>query len=461
MRALAVALVVPALVAAALLGTGCGPAPAPALDPAGPPPNLLLVTLCSLRVDRVGAFGYATRDTTPRIDALAREGVVFTRAWANATWTNAAHASLLTGLLPGHHRLTDDADAIVDGAPTLAALLAEQGWRTAALLQETGPMALGDHTHLTRDFGARWDHRDLRAWRPDALADWAAADPAPFFALVHLREAHLPFGTGAPFVDPADVDPRVQKWQAALPRPGSMGARVWTEPTDPHLWLRDAIVADPSLQADLDLVYDAGVHAADASLGRLLDAFAARGVLDDTVVVVVGDHGEALVGHKERLDRGVLHVPLVIRLPNGVGAGTRVQDDVGQVDLFPTLLDLAGVALPRVLDGRTLAPLLRGDARDARPVLTQSIYRDGEGAVWRREAIVGGDLRLVQLTGTEYEIERERPDGRIVVERERSPQADALYASLREQGRGTVVPEAGVVAVPDATREDMQKRGYW
>ncbi len=426
--------------------------------PTGPRPDILLVTFCSLRADRVGALGYTARATTPRLDAFASGATRFTRAWANATWTNPTHASILTGLFPGHHRVADDLDTLVAGAPTLAGLLRDAGWRAAASLQESTQMSLPDASGITRDFSEISRPKLLSQWEPEPFAAWAAAEPTPFFGFVHLRAAHSPFGDGAPFVPVGSLHPDILKWQAGLPRMGSDIPPIWSESTDPNRWLIERMRQDPVVAEQLSLAYDSAVHAADADFGRVLDALAAVGRLANTVVVAVADHGESLPGHKGRLERRVLHIPLIIGVPGGMGRA--VGDDVSQVDIAPTLLELANLSAPRLCDGQSLVPLLNGEAMAARPAFSQSISRAPDGAVVRREAIVSGGLRLVQFDDTHWDIEVEK-DGVVNTANVVTPAAEALHAQLQELGADTWEPTEAPAPVSDELRKQIQQSGYW
>lgn len=418
-------------------------------------PNLLLVTLCSARADRVGAYGYAG-GTTPNLDKLAAEGVQFTRAWANGTWTNAAHASLLTGLIPGHHRVEEPLDRLVAGAPTLPGLLAAAGWRTAAILQEQGPMTLDARSDVLRDVQHVDNTPDVRAWSPEALMGWIQRDAGPFFALVTLREAHLPFGAvgegGLP------LHPDVQAWRAALPRPGSGTPSVWSGDGDPNPWIQARADADPAVRESLDRAYDAGLTAADASLGRLLRSLESAGKLDNTVVIVVADHGEALVGHRDRLTRAVVRVPMVIRVPGG---SARVSTDtVSQVDVLPTAAVLAGIALPKLQDGQDLGPALDGSPLRQRGALSQAFGRGTAGELQPRASLAEGELRVLVETGRPVVGEYERADGRV--EPVTDPAATRPLAErLLRLTADTWVPPGAAEPIPEALRDGMRARGYW
>ena len=322
-----------------------------ARDAGGEPPlNLLLVSLDTVRADRIGAYGYALAET-PALDRLASEGVRFEQAMTVAPLTLPAHASLLTGLLPRRHGLRNNgAGRLPDSVPTLATVLAERGYRTGAFV---GAFVLDRRFGLERGFATYDDEiprrpggTSLEAERPGhevverALA-WlaggegsqqAANGPAderdvsePFFAWVHLFDAHAPYAAREPFASR-------------------------------HL-------ASP---------YDAEVAAVDFEVGRLLAALEERDLARRTVVVVVGDHGEGLGDHGEPthgllLYESTLRVPLVVRAPGLVDHGWSVAEPVGLADLAPTVLGLLapdgqqGVAPALgLVDGRDLSADLRG-----------------------------------------------------------------------------------------------------
>ncbi len=254
------------------------------------------------------------------------------------------------------------------------------------------------------------------------------------------------------------LHPDIVKWQAGLPRMGSDIAPIWSETTDPNRWLMERMRQDPLVAEQLSLAYDSAVHAADAHFGQVLDALAAVGRLANTVVVVVADHGESLPGHKDRMERRVLHIPLIIGVPGGMGRV--VGDDVSQVDIVPTLLELANVSSRTSFDGQSLVPLLNGEAMAARPAFSQSISRSPDGAVVRREAIVSGGLRLVQFDDTHWDIELEK-DGVVARANVVTPAAEALHAQLQELGDDTWEPTDAPAQVSNELRKQIQQGGYW
>ena len=304
------------------------------------PLSVVIITLDTTRADRLSVYGF-NGAPMPGIERLARDGVVFDRATSVAPLTLPAHCSLFTGLFPPAHGVRDNADgALSQGHTTLAEILKARGFQTAAFV---GSTVLNSDRGLAQGFdyyssvpraesparSATAPQRPADAVMDDALRWIEAHDQDPFLAWVHLYDAHRPYAPPEPF--------------------------------------RSEIL-DP---------YVAEIAFADWQIGRLLTALNARHVLDRTIVVVVGDHGESLGEHGER-DHGIfvyessLQVPLIIRAP-GVTPG-RVASLVSQVDLLPTLLNLLGMSAPADVDGVSLVPALRGQTMPERELYAESLY---------------------------------------------------------------------------------------
>lgn len=296
------------------------------------PANVLVITLDTLRADRVGAYGY-TGARTPVLDGLAARGARFASATTTTPLTLSAHTSLFTGSWPTAHGVRDNTGFYVDeAATTLAEVLKGRGYRTggfvgAFVLDARWGIAQGfdhyfDDFDLSEDVGPSLDAIQRRgADVVDAAMGWLRQPAtAPFFAWVHLYDPHTPYDAPAEFA-----------------------ARF---------------------AANRDGAYDAEVAYTDAQVGRLLAALQADGRLDDTLVVVLADHGEQLGEHREQshgffvYDASV-QVPLIIA---GPGIATRVvPDQVRIVDVMPTLLDLLGIEPPAAVQGTSLRPALGGE----------------------------------------------------------------------------------------------------
>jgi arylsulfatase A-like enzyme len=317
-RALAVVLLVAA------------PAHAQSPPPNSPPrPNVLVVSLDTTRADALSCYGANAEHgvVTPNLLRLANEGVVFESAFSPTPLTLPSHCTLLTGLDPPRHSVSDNsAYTLPADATTLAELLRDAGWRTFGAVST---VVLLPRFGLDQGF-ASYDARGLsierdgaHARKADATVDAVLpqiAGSEPFFGFVHFYDAHRPY---AP---------------------------------------------PPELEKQFGDPYVAELHFLDRELGRLFDALRASGQLDRTVVVVTADHGESRgehgeSSHGELLHDATQHVPLIVRGPK-LGP-RRVGGVVATLaDVTPTLLELAGVTAPRGLDGRSLAPLLRGAASD-------------------------------------------------------------------------------------------------
>jgi len=317
------------LVLALIVGLGAAAAwwfwPRPAL-------NLLLITLDTTRADRIGCYGYPAGET-PVLDELARSGVQCTYAITVAPCTLPAHASLFTGLYPAENGVRTNGRARLDAAlPTLAAALEKQGYQTGAFI---GSYVLNHKFGLDSGFQTYDD-------------DFAGDGPADE-ALHRQRQ-------GSSVVDAA------LKW---LRKDHSGPTFCWVHLYDPH----QPYLPHEDLFGDkyVDRPYDAEIAYVDRQVGRLVEFLKAQGQESNTLVVVVGDHGEGFgehseYGHSMTLYQEALHVPLIFRCPSQLPVPRKMTDCVSLVDVSPTILDLLRVTDPRTTTGRSLAAALRGSA---------------------------------------------------------------------------------------------------
>lgn len=418
---------------------------APALDP-DRPPNILLVTLCSVRADHLAAWGYAA-GATPHLDALARDGVVFERAWTAATYTLPSHVTMLTGLLPRNAGVIGVDDTLAASIPSLPEILRLYGYHTLAYAPVASRASFRAGEGLERGFDTFLEGR-ARPGDSGPIEAIAAAGE-PYFALAHFKDAHPPYGIGP--ADPAP-DPRILEWSKRRPA---------GDTTDTDAWFLAQMDADPALRAHVLTLYDHALTKVDAAVGSLLAGLERRGLLDHTVIVVVGDHGQALgeeghIGHMGLLQPEVLQVPLVIRLPDGTGR--RVSQDVGLVDLAPTLLTLAGADLPARLDGRSVVPLLHGDDLPTRGVLAQADVRGDYPVGGAQEVLVHGDewLRYALVSGV-WGLRRAEAGAWTDV-----PDPAPPTALLAERARLSGAPVETVERpLTDPERAALRREGYW
>lgn len=338
----------------------------------GARPNVLVVLIDTVRGDHVSAYGYA-RETSPEIDAIARDGVRFTRAYAQSNWTKPSVASLFTGLYPRHHGVVigsaamDEAGELKkveklgaypmpDDLPLLAEAFRANGYETLGFVENS-------HVNETQGFGRGFDdyrrvvpaERFLRRELKRRVSD------APVFAYLHLIGPHDPY------------DNEKDHFGHYRDRFGKSESSV--DFKDLAYKKRDDLTS-----ADVEravALYDAELAYYDENrFGTLMKWLRKSGQYDDWLIVVTSDHGEELYerqgwAHGHTLYEEVIRVPLVVKLPKGrttLPPGTALDEVVELVDLFPTLTDLAGIetAHAHAHDGESLATLLRGE-RDVDP----------------------------------------------------------------------------------------------
>ncbi len=358
----AVAVVAAALVAGAVLTlhflTGGGsvvpharqrlaaqaPTSAPRRTPAAV--NVVLITLDTVRTDRLSCYG-STRVDTPNIDAFAAEGVRFTNAASTVPFTLPAHSSIMTGLYPPGHGVRENVGYVLDERfPTLAELLGKAGWATAGFVSA---FVLDGRWGIGRGFDRYFDDFNLQEMETPNMSSvqrdgaeteaeavrWLDHRPPdrPFFLWLHLYDAHEPYTPPEPFKSTYEGRP-----------------------------------------------YDGEVAYTDALVGRFRQALEDRGLLDHSLIVLTSDHGEGLGDHGEMFHGffvydTTIHAALIVKPPAGGSAGRVVNRAVSHVDVLPTILDLVGLPVPEDVQGRSLVPLISGeDVAWDRPVYSESLY---------------------------------------------------------------------------------------
>lgn len=377
-----------------------------------PRPPIVLISIDTFSARHLKLFGYG-RPTSPELEAFARDAVVFRRALTNAPWTLPSYLTLHSGLYPRAHRVALDfeAGAAVDNfdwwqlAPnrlTLAEALRARGYRTGAFVDTfwlspqfgfgqgfdryDGQAALAPFSDPEKHVQRIVDEL-VPAWLAEGAAD------APPFLFVHALDAHGPYWPDAPHRDrfvPGLAGP------PTLVRAGSINQTYRTMPS----WMARTVEPDESvpLPAEVGLEevvarYDESLLKIDAYLGKLFRLLRERGLYDDALILVTGDHGEffgpEVYGHGV-MEEAVLHVPLVVKWPRGWSAGTHEDGAVALVDVYPTLLEAAGVPLDGLeLEGRSLRAALSGASAAERAIFS-------EGGHVEQYALTLGRWRLVE-----------------------------------------------------------------
>ncbi|MGD8328858.1 MAG: sulfatase-like hydrolase/transferase [Acidobacteriota bacterium] len=306
-----------------------------------PRANVVLVTIDTLRADRLGSYGHAAAQT-PRLDRLAAEGVRFEQVVASVPLTLPSHTSIMSSMDPTEHGVRDNAAfEIPPGTRLLAEVFHDAGYDTGAFV---GAYVLDSRWGLAPGFDTYDDDFDYAGGevtpgqverRGDAVMARAlpwlrARGDDPFFAWIHLYDPHAPYDAPEPFA---------------------------------------SRLADP---------YDGEVAYTDSLIGELLDTLGEQGMADDTIVLVTADHGEALGDHGEPghglfLYDSTILVPLILRLPDDSDSGLEVPAQVRLIDVAPTLLELVGLPAPDNFIGASLVPFLNGGG-GARPAYSETYF---------------------------------------------------------------------------------------
>ena len=392
--------------------------------PTYPDAPVVLISIDTLRADHLPLYGYK-EGSTPNLDRLGREAVVFDAAYSHCPLTLPAHASMLTGLLPPRHGVRDNLGfRLSPEHRTLATRFKAAGLHTGGAI--SAYVLLGA-TGINQGFDFYDDGIEVQAGTEsagnlqrdgsvavDALSRWIQAQgSARFFAFLHLYEPHTPY--------------------------------------DP-----------PARHRNHALLYDGDISYADELVGRFLDGLKSRGVYDRAAVVVTSDHGEGLKDHGEEehgifLYREAVHVPLIVRLPGGVRAGTRVAGVVAQSDLAPTLLELAGVPADG-MDGTSLRASLDGKAPSGGFVYSETFYPRYHFGWSELFAVTESRYRYVRAPRPElFDIDRDPREGtNIVGEKQNVAEAMERWLQPKVAAGAASKPEE----VPREVREKLQALGY-
>ena len=313
------------------------------------PPSLILVSLDTLRADHMGLHGYG-RDTTPYLDRLANECVVYEHAFTTAPWTLVAHMTMFTGLYPDQHGVLESSLALSPEVPMLAERLQERGYQTIALYK---PGWIHERHGYRRGFDKFIAHENAEeaALHLEQVLDDLNPN-RPYFLFLHLFDIHSSPETEDSELYYAPGPPHDRTFIADAPE--RFQGVNWEQ-----VWLREAELSEAQLDA-LVALYDGGIRMVDGYMETWIEDWRERGLLDDALLAITSDHGEPL-GQREGRIRGHgaffqegLWVPLMLRYPDRRGAGTRVEDLVSHVDLLPTFLDFLGQAAATGMPGYSL-----------------------------------------------------------------------------------------------------------
>jgi len=333
-------------------------------------PNILLVVVDTLRADHLSCYGYH-RKTSPFMDSIAESGVQFLRCFSQAPWTIPSFTTIMTGLYPEFHRIVGspwnvpNANSIVldDSIPLLAEQMLNAGYLTVAfdnlhqMASHPKWFVRGFNYYINLTPRSGLYHHHLRADETNnILLPWLASHKhSPFFAFVHYWEPHLPYNQPKQFRNlfPSRIDRATQ-----LLSDGVEYVPFW----GPKSQMSERVI-----QAIGD--YDGEIRFLDENIERLFEALEREGLLDNTVVIITGDHGEAMVekgiwfNHEDLFDP-TIHVPLIISGPKRSFEPRKVSEFVELVDICPSILDICRVPTSVQHQGISLKPYLKGATKN-------------------------------------------------------------------------------------------------
>ncbi len=335
-----------------------------------PTTNVLVITLDTTRMDKIGAYG-AVDVRTPWLDRLAAGGVTFTGAYASVPLTLPSHATLMTGLLPPGHGVRNNGNYVLPkDVTTLAEIFSEHGYTTAAFI---AAFVLDSQFGLAQGFDlydddfeddggdkAEYFGYEERGGGEitDLACDWIRSAGEPFFLWVHYFDPHYPYEPPAPY---------------------------------------DSLYRNP---------YLGEIAFTDSCVGRVVGALEEKGLRERTLIVVVGDHGESLGEHGE-MSHGIflydatMRVPLIMNHSRLLPSGVRVEADVSLADVVPTLGDLLGFDCPRKVQGKSRMPEIRGAPGPVTPIYLETVYPQ-ENYGWSDiTGVLSGSWKYLRVTEPE------------------------------------------------------------
>ncbi len=407
------------LAAAALVSCGTRK---PATTQSLKPVNVLLVTIDTLRADRLRCYGYQAIET-PVLDRLAREGTLFEHAVAQTPLTPPSHASIFTGTYPTVHKVRNTGGFVLpSSSQTLATILQQQGWDTAAFI---GASVLKKSFGFSQGF-AVYDDKMPKADKKDEVGEYPERRAG---VVVDHALAWLGSQSGKPFF-------------------------LWAHLYDPHLPHNPP---EPYRKGNL---YDGEIAYTDHELGRLVEAAEKRNAL----IVVLADHGESLGEHGEQthgvfLYDSTLHIPLIVKGP-GVPAGLRVKQQVRTIDVLPTILDLLGGAPPPACQGASAVPAFSGRPLRSSVSYSETLYPKINMGWAELRGIRTDRWKYIRAPKPElYDLAQDPRELRNVIG-EHQKEADELDAELRRYAR-TDRPEKVETNTLDAkTMAQLKSLGY-
>ena len=423
---------------------------------------IILISIDTLRPDHLGCYGYSRR-TSPAVDGLAEDGILFRTAIAQAPSTLPSHASILTARIPRHHGAFHSALARLSRTvPTLAEVLSEYGYRTMAL---HGGGQLAEVFGLDRGFDGYEQVRgdDFRYCVNGAIRWIQNLGNEPFFLFLHTYETHVPYRAGKRILDKFEPE-----------YTGTLPDTITMDILDQYNF-KGREINDQDLNHIVN-AYDAAIFNMDRSLRRFIRFLKDEGVYDRSLIIFTSDHGEEFlerskVGyHCHTVYDELIRVPLIMKLPGGDQGSVIIPEQVRSIDIMPTILDYLRIPHPSSLDGVGLIPRLTGNREAEYETNGMSRY-----AVSERDDL-NGEHRIMSIRTNNDKLYVIKKNGTIVrrflfdlgtdisetrnIVAQRSARADSLWEIYRKILRSGPIPTMEIIGLDGKTRTELQALGY-
>lgn len=354
------------------------------IQPSGP--NVLLILPDALRPDHLGCFGYPEQ-TSPAIDGFSTESINFSRAISNAPWTKPSMGTLFTSQYPYVHGALNWTDDLADRNLTLAEIFRNANYTTYGI--QTNPAITKNHNFQQ---GFQHYHENIMGNAQqvaDAFIKWQRHQKKPFFAYLHFMDTHVPYNSPAAFEEIFQLreNPNFRAGQFE-----TLDVRMLT-----YLGLSDED------KQNIENLYDSAILYFDFHFARILEELRRTQELDNTIIVLLSDHGEEFwehggFAHGHSLYKEVLHVPLLIRYPPKLQPA-QVNTFISSKDIYPTLVSLSGIKIPPNLAGKTLIPaIFNSTSMSYDPIFSEGIVLGQE-----KLSVIEEKKKLIQNTGLTYQ----------------------------------------------------------
>jgi len=430
-----------------------------------PDKNIILIVLDTVRADKLGCYGNFS-GLTPNIDKFTAEAVRFENAFSHAPWTLASVASMFTSQYPCQHSAGGQLGSFTvlpDNAVTVAEIFKKAGADTGAIINV---LFISEKFGMTQGFDSvdtvlsRANVRMRKASQTtQAALKWLDRPrKKPFFLLVHYFDAHLTYDPPQPF-----------RRQFSAPQDADTSDFIFGTTADMIRYRQGRLKLGAETIGRLEKLYNAEVAYLDSEVGNLLDGISKRGLDENTIIIIVADHGEEFFDHKgfehgHTLYNELLHVPLIIKIPGTNKNRTQkvVKSTVRLIDIAPTLCELTGTATGREFMGKSLLPLIRGQKENSRAVLSQSPMWvwGNESFAWQKDGFkliynsAGGPPALFNVTDDKVE-QNNLAESHNGLYEKMMQDADLIIRSIRRKNNNLQTPN-----LTDDDIERLRSLGY-